>query len=111
MSVFVFGSNLAGRHAGGAARHAFDSCGAIWGQGIGRQGESYALPTMDEDFRPLPLERIREHAADFCMYARAHPDETFELTRVGCGIAGFTDAEIAPLFADAPVNVQRPDRW
>lgn len=94
--VFVFGSNLQGRHAGGAARIAMNRFGAIFGQGVGMQGNSYAIPTMQGG-----VETIRPYVDEFIDYARSHPDLTFYVTKIGCGIAGFTFEEIAPLFSDA----------
>ena len=94
--VFVFGSNLAGMHGGGAAYAAFKKFGAIWGRGVGLQGQSYAIPTMQGG-----VENIRPYVDDFIDFAKAHPDLFFYVTRIGCGIAGFADAEIAPLFAAA----------
>ena len=94
--VFVFGSNLAGMHGGGAARAAYERFGAIWGRGVGLQGQSYAIPTMQGG-----VETIRPYVDDFIDFARSRPDLFFYVTRIGCGIAGFVDAEIAPLFAEA----------
>ena len=94
--IFVFGSNLAGFHGGGAARVAHQRFGAVWGQGVGLQGQSYAIPTMQGG-----VETIRPYVDEFIVFARQHPELTFLVTRIGCGIAGYTDAEIAPLFARA----------
>jgi len=94
--VFVFGSNLGGFHAGGAARAALDRFGAIWGQGVGLQGQSYAIPTMHGG-----VEAIRPYVDQFIGFAQSHPDLYFYVTRIGCGIAGFADEEIAPLFREA----------
>lgn len=94
--VFVFGSNLAGAHAGGAARVALDKFGAVWGQGVGIQGQSYAIPTMQGG-----VETIKPYVDDFFSFAKSHTELVFLVTRIGCGIAGFKDEEIAPLFADA----------
>lgn len=94
--VFVFGSNLAGHHGGGAARAALNKFGAIMGQGVGLQGQSYAIPTMQGG-----VETIKPYVDDFIAYAKAHPELKFYVTRIGCGIAGFTDEEIAPLFQEA----------
>ena len=94
--IFVFGSNLAGQHIGGAARAAVDHYGAIMGQGIGLQGQSYAIPTMQGG-----VETIRPYVDQFIKFAKEHPDFKFLVTRIGCGIAGFCDEEIAPLFKDA----------
>ena len=94
--VFVFGSNLAGMHGGGAAYAAFKKFGAIWGRGVGLQGQSYAIPTMQGG-----VETIKPYVDEFIDFARSRPDLFFYVTRIGCGIAGFADAEIAPLFAAA----------
>ena len=94
--VFVFGSNLAGMHGGGAAYAAFKQFGAVWGWGVGLQGQSYAIPTMQGG-----VETIKPYVDDFIDFAHARPDLFFYVTRIGCGIAGFADAEIAPLFAAA----------
>lgn len=91
--VFVFGSNLAGKHAGGAARVACKRFGAVWGQGVGLQGQSYAIPTMQGG-----VDTIRPYVDEFIAFAKSHPELTFYVTRIGCGIAGFKDEEIAPLF-------------
>ena len=94
--VFVFGSNLAGMHAGGAAHLAFRKFGAVWGQGVGLQGRSYAIPTMQEG-----VETIRPHVEAFIGFAREHPQLKFLVTQIGCGIAGFSPRQIAPLFESA----------
>ena len=106
--IFVFGSNLAGCHAGGAARLAYDKFGAEWGNGVGPQGKCYAIPTMQG-----PVETIKPYADMFIAYAKEHPLNRFLLTRVGCGIAGFTDEEIAPLFVEALdiPNISIPEAW
>lgn len=94
--IFVFGSNLAGSHGGGAAWVAFNRFGAIMGQGIGLQGQSYAIPTMQGG-----VETIKPYVDEFIQFAQTHPEMKFLVTRIGCGIAGFDDAEIAPLFTAA----------
>ena len=94
--VFVFGSNLSGIHAGGAARAAHNRFGAVWGQGVGLQGQSYAIPTMQGG-----IETIKPYVDEFIKFAREQKQTTFLVTRIGCGIAGFTDKAIAPLFRDA----------
>lgn len=109
--VFVFGSNLAGRHGRGAALDAVQHHGAVYGQGVGRQGMAYAVPTKDHDLRTLPLTVIADYAKAFVDYARAHPQEQFLLTRVGCGLAGYTDEQMAPLFGPVPSNVTYPPEW
>lgn len=92
--IFVFGSNLAGYHGGGAARIALEKFGAIWGQGVGMQGQSYAIPTMQGG-----VETIKPYVDEFIEFAKAHTEYTFLVTRIACGIAGFRPCEIAPLFA------------
>lgn len=94
--VFVFGSNLQGRHGGGAARVAQQRFGAEWGNGVGPQGQSYAIPTMQGG-----VDTIKPYVDDFIEYARQCDQTTFYVTRIGCGIAGFKDEEIAPLFDEA----------
>jgi uncharacterized protein (TIGR02452 family) len=91
--IFVFGSNLAGSHGEGAARLAYNRFGAIWGQGVGLQGQSYAIPTMQGG-----VETIKPYVDEFIEFAKRHPKYEFLVTRIGCGIAAFTPAEIAPLF-------------
>lgn len=94
--IFVFGSNLGGMHGGGAARAAYNRFGAVWGQGVGLQGQSYAIPTMQGG-----VETIKPYVDEFIEFAQAHPALKFLVTRIGCGIAGFRDEQIAPLFAAA----------
>lgn len=94
--VFVFGSNLGGFHGGGAARAALNLFGAVWGQGVGLQGQSYAIPTMQGG-----VETIKPYVDQFIEFTKTRPDLYFYVTRIGCGIAGFRDEDIAPLFADA----------
>ena len=106
--IFVFGSNKEGMHGGGAARIAYKEFGAIWGEGVGMTGRCYAIPTMDGS-----LDIIRKHVDDFTEYAAAHPELTFLVTRIGCGIAGWRDSEIAPLFGKASElgNVTLPEEF
>ena len=106
--IFVFGSNLAGMHAGGAARVAVKEFGAVMGQGVGLQGQSYAIPTMQGG-----VETIEPYVNEFFQFADCHPELTFLVTRIGCGIAGFTDEEIAPLFVTAirMPNVHLPESF
>ena len=91
--IFVFGSNLAGAHGGGAARLAYERFGAIWGQGVGLQGQSYAIPTMQGG-----VETIKPYVDEFIRFAKEHLELKFLVTKIGCGIAGFKVDEIAPLF-------------
>ena len=106
--VFVFGSNLAGAHGGGAALLAYRKFGAIWGQGVGLQGQSYGIPTMHGG-----VDAIKPYVDEFIEFAKTRPDLTFLVTRVGCGIAGFTNEEISPLFAKAHEvpNIVLPAGW
>ncbi len=94
--VFVFGSNLAGMHGGGAAYVAFKQFGAVMGCGVGLRGQSYAIPTMQGG-----VETIKPYVDEFIAFAKEHPELFFYVTRIGCGIAGFRDREIAPLFVEA----------
>ncbi len=106
--VFVFGSNLPGSHGGGAALLAWRKFGAIWGQGIGLQGQSYGIPTMHGG-----VEAIKPYVDDFISFAKEHPELHFLVTKVGCGIAGFSVKEMAPLFAEAVMltNVSLPEEF
>jgi hypothetical protein len=111
-NIFVFGSNLSGAHWGGAARYARDFKGAGWSVSEGRTGESYAIPTMGFNAcAPLSLSDVRLGVEEFLDHAEEHPDRVFFVTRIGCGIAGFTDADIAPLFHNAPENCDLPINW
>ena len=94
--IFVFGSNLGGAHGGGAARLAYNRFGAIWGQGVGLQGQSYAIPTMQGG-----VETIKPYVDEFIRFAKEHSELKFLVTKIGCGIAGFKVNEIAPLFYHA----------
>lgn len=106
--IFVFGSNLRGMHGGGAAYAAYRKFGAIMGQGVGLQGQSYAIPTMQGG-----VETIKPYVDEFIAFAKEHPQLTFLVTRIGCGIAGFTDDEISPLFDKAHdvENIVLPEGW
>ncbi|WP_374312667.1 hypothetical protein [Microbacterium sp.] len=103
--VFVFGSNAAGAHGGGAARFALDRFGAVWGQSEGLQGQSYGIDTMSG------LDVLAEQAARFVSFARSHPELRFLVTEVGCGIAGYLPADVAGFFADSPDNVVLPESF
>ena len=106
--IFVFGSNLAGRHGKGAARHAALFKGAVYGQGEGLQGESYAIPTKDRNLAPLPLPEIEQHVRTFLAFAEAHPELEFQVTAIGCGLAGYRPEQIAPMFKLYTCNVYPP---
>ena len=109
--IFVFGSNLAGRHGKGAALTAYRKYGAIYGQGVGMQGNSFAIPTKDENLNTLPVSKIEKYVNNFIKYATLNPDLTFQVTRIGCGLAGYEDSDIAPLFINAPSNCILPVGW
>ncbi|MBV9994960.1 MAG: hypothetical protein JO127_07085 [Caulobacteraceae bacterium] len=107
--IFVFGSNLAGRHGKGAALWARQHRGAIYGRGVGPQGQAYAIPTKDRQLGVLPLDVIRAHVEAFLDYTRRRPGLGFQLTPIGCGLAGYSPEQIAPMFEGAPPNVALPD--
>lgn len=109
--ILVFGSNLAGRHGRGAARTARQFHGAEPGVGEGLTGDAYALPTKDAELQSLPLQAVSAGIERFLAFARERTDLTFEVTRVGCGLAGFADEAVAPAFADAPANCILPFVW
>lgn len=100
--MFVFGSNAHGLHDGGAARDAFQKFGAVWGEGHGHHGQSYAIDTMSGF--PTPAAEVET----FLAYALAHPELRFQVTPIGTGIAGYPADQIAPLFADKPENAVPP---
>lgn len=106
--IFVFGSNLQGSHGGGAAAIAAKKFGAIWGQGVGLQGQSYGIPTMHGG-----VADIKPYVDEFIEFAKQNPNLNFLVTRIGCGIAGFTEDEMAPLFAEGAnvENVYLPDTF
>lgn len=106
--VFVFGSNLHGYHGGGAAAAAHRRFGAVWGQGVGLQGQSYAIPTMQGG-----VETIKPYVDEFIGFANLHPEKRFLVTPIGCGIAGFTPEDIAPLFEAARTveNIALPESF
>lgn len=109
--IFVFGSNLAGRHGKGAALYALEHKGAIYGRGVGPQGNSYAIPTKGMRLQVLPLETIQLYVNTFIEYAKHNPELEFEVTRIGCGLAGYKDEQIAPMFKNAPPNCHLPEGW
>jgi len=96
--IFVFGSNEGGKHFGGAARLAYSKFGAIMGQGRGLQGQSYAVPTLTTDFEMVSLNSLKSDISTLLDFAKGNKDKHFLITAIGCGIAGFTSEEIAPLF-------------
>ena len=110
--LFVFGSNLSGIHGAGAARAAYDHYGAEWGVAEGLTGESYAIPTVAARIAgPISLADISDSVNRFIEFAKATPAAEFFVTRIGCGLAGHRDQDIAPMFAGAPSNCSLPDTW
>ena len=109
--VFVFGSNEAGIHGAGAAKEAYKRYGAVLGVGEGLQGQSYAIPTKDKNIATLPLPIVCAYVRKFLTFADNNPELHFFVTRIGCGLAGYTDMDIAPMFRGAPSNVELPHFW
>ena len=111
--IFVFGSNLRGIHGAGAAAFAVKHHGAIFGQGIGLQGDSYGIPTKDGHLYTLPLDRIQKYVEQFVEFASQHPELEFVITPVGCGLAGYKRPQIRPMFAKAEglKNCKFADTW
>lgn len=109
--VFVFGSNEAGIHSAGAAKVALEQHGAIYGKSYGHYGDSFAIPTKNEIIEAMDPERIRDYVTGFLAYAKGHKHLTFQVTRIGCGLAGYKDREIAPMFINAPNNCLFDKAW
>lgn len=109
--IFVFGSNLAGRHGAGSALEARRRHGAKLGIGVGPTGDAYAIPTKDIKLKTLPLETISGYVKEFVDYAKNNQDQHFVVVKIGCGLAGFQEYEIAPMFRGAPKNVELPTGW
>jgi len=108
--VFVFGSNLAGVHGAGAAKQAV-KYGARYGCGVGLFGMTYAIPTKNHDIKTLPIEKIVPYVDRFKKLTLQYPKAQFFVTRIGCGLAGYKDAEIAPLFKGCGPNCSFPIQW
>jgi hypothetical protein len=109
--IFVFGSNLTGRHGKGAALFAKKHHGAVYGVGQGLTGNSYATPTKDERIKTLPLHTIKDFVRTFVEFAKSRPDLSFRMTHVGCGLAGYKPEQIAPMFSGVTSNVMIPDEF
>lgn len=109
--VFVFGSNEAGIHGAGAAKTAYEKHGARWGFSYGHMGDSFAIPTKDTVIETLQPMRINWYILGFLAYAAGHRKLEFQVTRVGCGLAGLKDEDIAPMFFDAPQNCLFDEAW
>lgn len=110
-TIFVFGSNLAGIHGGGAAFEAQKHWGASPGIGCGRKNYSYGIPTKDSNIETLPLDFIKIEVDLFIEYAHTYPELRFLVTAIGCGLAGYTEADIKPMFTNAPANCELPEGW
>jgi hypothetical protein len=106
--IFVFGSNEAGRHGKGAAKTALEAHGAVYGKGHGHHGNSYAIPTKDAKFQTLPKHVIENYIQTFLHYAYSNPELRFNVTQVGCGLAGYSVKDIAPMFS---VVIEYPDSY
>ena len=109
--IFVFGSNLAGVHGAGAARFAVLNHGAIYGQAEGLQGSSYGIATKDEWLRTRGLIEIEKSVRRFLDFAGEHPELTFDITPIGCGLAGYRRDQIRPMFEGMPSNCQFTETW
>lgn len=109
--IFVFGSNLMGVHGAGAAKFALENHGAIWGKGVGLQGNSYGIPTKDARIMTMRLDAIRPFVEEFIRFAMLRQDLKFQVTRIGCGLAGYTDKDMAPMFVNIPTNCLVDSAW
>ena len=99
--IFVFGSNLSGIHGAGAAKLAYQKFGAIWGEGIGELGNTYAIPTKNYNIQKMSIMNIKPYVKQFIKHAKSNPNKTYLVTQIGCGLAGYKPKDIAPLFVDA----------
>ena len=109
--IFVFASNLAGRHGKGSALEAFKNHGAVLGEGVGFHGNSYAIPTKSGNLLPLSLLHIKPYIRDFLQFAYAYPEFEFNVVAIGCGLAGYIPEQIAPMFSGHPSNVNLPPKF
>lgn len=109
--VFVFGSNLAGNHLGGAAKVAHEKFGAEMGVGEGITGQCYAFPTLAKNMDQIPHWKLEKHVEKFFEVAKNNPDKEFILTKVGCGIAGYPEEYVKYLFIESPSNVTKSKGW
>lgn len=109
--IYTFASNEAGRHGAGSAKIALEQWGARYKIGLGLVGDSYAIPTKDGNIKTLPLSKIKEYIDRFIDFANNNPKYGFLTVRIGCGLAGFQETEIAPLFKNAGDNILLPPNW
>lgn len=110
-TIFVFGSNESGIHGAGAALAAKRYYGAVYGKGVGLVGQSYGIPTKDKKIKTLPISEIQRYVKDFVKFSRENKDLNFLITRVGCGLAGYSDKDIAPLFRGIGDNCSVAYEW
>lgn len=109
--IFVFGSNLSGIHGSGAARVALQKFQAMWGNGVGLYGKSYAIPTKDENIITMPIKEIAPFVRAFKATANMFDKNIFIVTKIGCGLAGYNSEDIAPLFKGSPTNCMFHEDW
>lgn len=111
--IFVFGSNLAGRHGKGSALEAVKNHGARLGIGYGLQGNSYGIPTKDRRLQVMPISEITPYVNQFVWFTTIHNDLQFDVVEIGCGLSGYSPEQIAPLFANCRWlrNVSLPQRF
>lgn len=109
--IFVFGSNESGIHGAGAARYAMDKLGAVKGIGFGFTGTTFAIPTKDFHIETLSMDEVKRYVKAFIFWAKCHEEWNFKVSRIGCGLAGFKDEEIAPLFKDCGDNCSFDTFW
>lgn len=109
--IFVFGSNDAGIHGAGAAKYALDHKGARYGKSYGHHGQSFAIPTKNFIIETLPVYRVQQYVGGFLAYAAGHQKLNFQVTAIGCGLAGFHHAHIAPMFFEALKNCYFDEAW
>jgi len=109
--IFVFGSNESGIHGAGAARYAMDKLGAEYGIGFGYSGTTFAIPTKDFEIESLSIDRVKDYIDSFIQLSNLRPRWNFKVTRIGCGLAGFKDEDIAPLFKDCGENCSFDEAW
>ena len=110
-SIFVFGANETRRHGRGSALEAARKYGAVYGQGYGLQGDSFGIPTKDKNLKILPLSKISQYVNMFLDFANQNPSYKFNVVKVGCGLAGYKDSDIAPMFRNKPNNVYLDKEW
>lgn len=109
--IFVYGSNLRGDHGAGSARAALEHFGAVYGVGVGLMGDSYGIPTKDENIETMSIASIAPYVEDFIAFAKDRPTWRFNIVAIGCGLAGYRPSDIAPMFKDSPSNCILPEEF